>query len=550
MGHIVNPISHRLGNSKCWNSVWSNNSDFSLRYSSLMKSDWDISLFFKRFFDLKILVQSGYIFSHVKIIRERRKIFCIVYFYDGGSLERSDNMRHILLSKTCQLFGLENLFLVSLYAFLRLYQWNSYYMKLIQNFKFQLLFHYFVRKKRFMMLKTFWRQHLIESLFKNISFVVDFFLVLNIRQSFFYERSIKFYLGLFLPFIGIVDYLKFLLISISCLLTDFISVDLSVCFYLQRRLFLNFYFFVKRYKIISIDLQHFFLKNISDLFVFMRWRMFCRSSILSKLVRYGFNFLSFNRYFLYYFADVFSSYFRLRSRFLNSINHTFRRLFTQKDNFKTKIVLKKMDVTDLNATVMAKYITIRLRQRFQLKEALLPMLRHLSYNEYVRGFRVVCAGRFTRKEIALYDLRTYSSVPFSGVSSKLDFALSEVVLKYSICGVKVWLHRVTLPEREYIIDAIGLQFILPPPIHEMFQENLELLEEFRDMPFRFETMNKISFEKLAINDYALDFDNSRKKFVTFATRISPSFDFFFVDYKRKTAEANRVFLLFKDGFLA
>lgn len=549
MGHIVNPISHRLGNSKCWNSVWSNNSDFSLRYSSLMKSDWDISLFFKRFFDLKILVQSGYIFSHVKIIRERRKIFCIVYFYDGGSLERSDNMRNILLSKTCQLFGIENLFLVSLYAFLRLYQWNSYHLKLIRNFKFQLLFHYFVRKKRFVMLKMFWRQHLVDRLLNFFSFVVDFLSILNIRQSFFYENSIKFYLSLVFSSTYIADRLKFLLISISCLLIDLSSTNTGFYSYFQRQLLLNFYFFVKRYNINNNNLQRFFSKKVSDLFVFLRWQMFCRSSVLSKFIRYGFNFLSFNRYFLYYFADVFSSYFRLRSRFLNSIKHTFRKLFTQKENFKVKIVLKKMDVTDLNATVMARYITIRLRQRFQLKEALLPMLRHLSYNEYVRGFRVVCAGRFTRKEIALYDLRTYSSVPFSGVSSKLDFALSEVVLKYSICGVKVWLHRVTLPEREYVIGAIGLQFILPPPIQETFQENLELLEEFKDMPFRFEAINKVNFEKLSINELDLTLINSRKKFVTFATRIGPSFDFFFVDYKKKTDDANRVFSLFKDIFV-
>ncbi len=98
----------------------------------------------------------------------------------------------------------------------------------------------------------------------------------------------------------------------------------------------------------------------------------------------------------------------------------------------------------------------------------MPMLRHLSNNQYVKGFRIVCAGRFTRKEIALYDLRTYSSVPFSGVSSRLDFSLSEVVLKYSICGIKVWLNRFVLSERDFAIDAIGLQFISVPPITEDF----------------------------------------------------------------------------------
>jgi len=78
MGHIVNPINYRLGFSKCWNSAWF--SDNTLSYTSLMKSDWDVHLFFKRFFDLKIIVQSGYIFSHVKIIRERIKNFLYSVF--------------------------------------------------------------------------------------------------------------------------------------------------------------------------------------------------------------------------------------------------------------------------------------------------------------------------------------------------------------------------------------------------------------------------------------------------------------------------------------
>ena len=114
MGHIVNPISYRLGASRCWNSVWPNDLSMSFSYTTLMKSDWDLFLFFKRFFDLKIIMQSGYIFSHVKIIREGKKIFCIVYFYDGGSLERSDNMKQILMSKTSQLFSIENMFFISL----------------------------------------------------------------------------------------------------------------------------------------------------------------------------------------------------------------------------------------------------------------------------------------------------------------------------------------------------------------------------------------------------------------------------------------------------
>lgn len=216
---------------------------------------------------------------------------------------------------------------------------------------------------------------------------------------------------------------------------------------------------------------------------------------------------------------------------MHSINKIISFIDTKnkKDSSKFKIILKKLEVSEVNAAIMSKYIAIRLRQRFQLKEALMPMLRHLSNNEYVRGFRIVCAGRFTRKEIALYDLRTYSSVPFSGVTSKLDFSLSEVVLKYSICGIKVWLHRYCLPQREHGFIGIGMNFMLPPPMHETFAENLNFIENFRHIPFRFED------SKYALIHQDSELSNKRS-FVRFATKLGSTYDFIFFKYTSVPAE--------------
>ena len=516
MGHIVNPINYRLGFSKCWNSAWSTNNAFA--YTSLMKSDWDIHLFFKRFFDLKILVQSGYIFSHVKIVREREKIFCIVYFYDGASIERSDNMKQLLMSKASQLFSIKNMFFVALYSFMKLYQWNSSHIRIIKNFKFDLLYFYFLKKKQLLKSRKLLRSSLISEVNKNFLFFFSFFVVLNPKLFFFhFSYSLQdFNFANFLTLL--LNFNKISVLGDSSLHSIF------------QNLFVNFYYIVKKYRLFDNFLSHYFREKFSNFFIFFRWKLFKKISFTSKMLRCGYQFLSFNRYFLYYFGDNFFTYFRIKTRLIQSVKHLFKFFVNRTSVFqKTKIILKKMETIELNATILSKYIAIRLRQRFQLKEALMPMLKHLSNNEFIRGFRIVCAGRFTRKEIALYDLRTYSSVPFSGVASRLDYALSEVVLKYSICGIKVWLHKHHLPEREYGIEAIGMHFMLSPPIQESFFETLEFVEEIRSAPMTLDSLYD-EYHSLGKHKESFDSKDPLRAFIRFSTRFGPSYDFYFMTH--------------------
>lgn len=515
MGHIVNANSHRLGFSKCWNSIWSNDLSFSNDYSSLVKYDWNFFFFFKRFFDFKILMQGGYIFSHVKVIRNRQKIFCVVYFYDGSSLERSDNLKYILFSKTYQIFNLYSLFFVSLYSFLKIYQWNVFNIKFFRNFRFDLIFNYFKRRKKFLLRKKYIRLKSMATLYKLKKIFFDYSMVLSL--SFF--SSLNVFQFCFLIFL---EHYK------NIFSLSFVKQNLN--FNLLKNFLLNSFFIIKNDLYFKNNNSTIFFKNIIVFFLFSKWLLFKRITNMSRFIRLGIQNFFFNRFILYFFGDFFSLYYRVRSRMYNSVKMNLSKMPFDRNLNKISIELKKLDVSDLNASVLAKYLTIRLKQRFQLKEALMPMLRHLAYNQYVKGFRIVCAGRFTRKEIALYDLRTYSSVPFSGVTSRLDFALSEVVLKYSICGIKVWLHRRVLPEREFAIDAIGLQFIPMPAISEDFFENLKDEELDSSIMYNPNIMDNDIFNVF------LQYENnlkSRNKLALFLSRLTPSFDFFFFDMKHK-----------------
>jgi hypothetical protein len=86
MGHLINPTTFRLGISRYWNSRWMIK-NFSYNYHFLFKSDWNIQKFIVRLFTNKTCTLAGFVFSHIVFIRTEKILYCLVYFFNGYSLE-------------------------------------------------------------------------------------------------------------------------------------------------------------------------------------------------------------------------------------------------------------------------------------------------------------------------------------------------------------------------------------------------------------------------------------------------------------------------------
>lgn len=63
--------------------------------------------------------------------------------------------------------------------------------------------------------------------------------------------------------------------------------------------------------------------------------------------------------------------------------------------------------------------------------------RMLRYN--LLGYKVSCNGRMSRRGRASSFIRSRGKFPFSAVVSFVSYGFTTVVLKNSICGIKVWL---------------------------------------------------------------------------------------------------------------
>jgi ribosomal protein S3 len=89
-----------------------------------------------------------------------------------------------------------------------------------------------------------------------------------------------------------------------------------------------------------------------------------------------------------------------------------------------------------------------------MKEILKPIIKDLVSNRYVSGFKISCCGRFTKKEIATFFWKKIKKVSLSQSTSQVEYSFNEVVLKYSVCGVKVWLQtNPSFPIKEFVWNS-------------------------------------------------------------------------------------------------
>ncbi len=79
MGHLINPISLRLGINRIWVYTWYANNIYEYNYLTLQQTN--IESFLKKFFDLNIFPKRGYLLSHVNFLYFSKYIDIRVYLY-------------------------------------------------------------------------------------------------------------------------------------------------------------------------------------------------------------------------------------------------------------------------------------------------------------------------------------------------------------------------------------------------------------------------------------------------------------------------------------
>lgn len=119
--------------------------------------------------------------------------------------------------------------------------------------------------------------------------------------------------------------------------------------------------------------------------------------------------------------------------------------FFSKINKKTSFELNiySLDSLNISAEAITSYLSLKLQKRYSLNWVLKPILKDLSTKIKRRdfvGYKIVCSGRFTRKQIATYMWMKDGSLRLNTISNLIKYSEARVRLKYGLCGIKIWIN--------------------------------------------------------------------------------------------------------------
>jgi hypothetical protein len=123
---------------------------------------------------------------------------------------------------------------------------------------------------------------------------------------------------------------------------------------------------------------------------------------------------------------------------LSLLQKRFSRMLTP-----NKLVLRAYFIESkvITTRLLFNYFCRHLRQRKPVNTILGMILNELKNQKALIGFKILTAGRFTRRERALYKWQVFQRTPLSLYGSYLDFFCGAYKSRFGVCSFKFWFFK-------------------------------------------------------------------------------------------------------------
>lgn len=122
-----------------------------------------------------------------------------------------------------------------------------------------------------------------------------------------------------------------------------------------------------------------------------------------------------------------NNYFLLNNKFFFKSCLSYTDIFFQK--------LKK-----LNAIIINDYVCTLLKTKLTIRRIINPLFFYLKKKgkKYYSGLVISIKGRFTKNRRSTFSIFKWGNVSYSSLSENIDYSESNIVLRYGLCTVRVW----------------------------------------------------------------------------------------------------------------
>lgn len=113
-----------------------------------------------------------------------------------------------------------------------------------------------------------------------------------------------------------------------------------------------------------------------------------------------------------------------------------------------KIDIVEVSNPDADAAIVAYTIVEGLEKRLPFKRVIKQTLEKVMASREVKGARIVVSGRLNGADMARREEVKQGSIPLQTLRADVDFARERAVLYYGTLGIKVWIYRGEVFEKD------------------------------------------------------------------------------------------------------
>lgn len=391
MGHLVNPISFRLGKTFYWNFVWSSFLKKNYRYLALQ--DIQFMQLFNWLLSLNTLYRFGIFFSHFKIYRLNGKLIFFLYFIHSSTTG----------------FGFGS---------------QSKLIKFKKNKKPKLIITKSEMKKKIKINKSNNKKisFVLKSKLYKV-FILNFynqFYFLNLGSSNFFNVMLLFLKRAFSSSTKKSLQKKLRLVKGD---NSVLKLFFIVKWYLNQATFsdIRFLFFILKILTRKKKLTVLKIKKQQPLKITTRFLTKVNSFFFERRVLFIFEFLL--------------------SKSLDYLNK-------KKKNSRYIIFSKLLDTSVYKSIAMGNsflvartLIDLMKYKKYSVKRALEVLISELEVASNVAGFKIALSGRLSRSRRGMYLCKKDGKISLNTIKLPIDYTSTYFKTKFGICGVKVWLNR-------------------------------------------------------------------------------------------------------------
>lgn len=123
-------------------------------------------------------------------------------------------------------------------------------------------------------------------------------------------------------------------------------------------------------------------------------------------------------------------------------------LFFRNKKVSLKIEVQEVKQMEENASLIAQNIAEQLEKRIPFRRAMKTMLEQAQKSSVVKGIKIQMSGRLGGAEMARLEWSFKGRLPLHTLRSNIDFARATAFTTYGTLGVKVWLYKGEVFEKD------------------------------------------------------------------------------------------------------